>query len=304
MTTRSKILTLVLVLAPLLVVGQQKMQFTQYMFSGLAINPAYAGADEALSLTFIHRAQWAGVDNAPTTQTFSGHTLFKKKHFGLGMTIVNDKLGVHRNLNAITNYAYHLRVGKQSYLSMGIQAGITNQKSDYGSLVPASNNDPKVSNSILSETYFNVGSGVYFRSPKLHLGVSVPELIPRELNVNDTTMVQVSQRNLFVFAKYRVAVHESIDLEPSMLIKHIGGVPLSYDVNLNAIFRKVLTTGFSYRRKESVDFLLKAQITPQLQLGYAYDHPIGVIARISNGSHEAMVQYLFRYERKKLASPR
>src|SRR5688572_28456063 len=85
-------------------IAQQKMQFTQYMFNCLVINPAYAGADEALSLTFIQRSQWSGVENAPSTQTLSAHTLFKKKHFGLGLTIVNDRIGVHKNLSVLTNY--------------------------------------------------------------------------------------------------------------------------------------------------------------------------------------------------------
>jgi type IX secretion system PorP/SprF family membrane protein len=274
------------------------------MFNGLVINPAYAGADEALSLTFIHRSQWAGVDNAPTTQTLSGHTLFKKRHFGLGLTIVNDKVGVHKNLNIVTNYAYHLKTGAKSWLSMGILGGIYNQKSDYTSLIGPGNNDPKLYNPILSETFLSVGAGLYFRSPRFHIGVSSPELIPKQFAVNDSVSVHLSDINLFTFMKYRFTLTQSLDLEPSTLIKYLEGVPISFDVNLNLIVQKVLTMGFSYRKDESVDFLFKAQVTPQLQLGYAYDHPIGRIARLSNGSHEAMVQYVFRYAHKNLSSPR
>ena len=101
--------------------SQQKVQFTQYMFNGLVINPAYAGADEALSMTFIQRSQWAGVDNAPETQTLSAHTLFGKRKIGLGLTLINDKIGVHKTLNALTTYAYHLQVAEKSFLSMGLQ---------------------------------------------------------------------------------------------------------------------------------------------------------------------------------------
>lgn len=285
-------------------VAQQKMQFTQYMFNGLVINPAYAGADEALSLTFIHRSQWAGVDNAPTTQTLSGHTLFKKRHFGLGLTIVNDKVGVHKNLNVVTNYAYHLQTGAKSWLSMGILGGINNQKSDYTSLIGPGNTDPKLYNPVLSETFLSVGAGIYFRSARFHAGISSPELIPKQIAVNDSVTVHMSDLNLFTFMKYRFTLTQTLELEPSTLIKYLEGVPLSFDVNLNLIVQKVLTMGFSYRKEESVDFLFKAQVTPQLQLGYSYDHPIGRIARLSNGSHEAMVQYVFRYAHKKLYSPR
>jgi type IX secretion system PorP/SprF family membrane protein len=284
-------------------VAQQKVQFSQYMFNNLVINPAYAGADEALSLTFIHRAQWSGIDNAPTTQTLTGHTLFRKKHFGLGATIVNDQYGVHKNLSALTNYAYHLQTGKHSFLSLGVQAGIYNTRSDYASLIGGVTNDPRLYANI-SETFFDFGAGVYYRSPRLHVGLSAPQLLPETINLADTLSVRLSRTNYFLFSKYRITQNESLEYEPSILLKYFPGLPLSYDVNINMIYRKVLTLGLSYRKQESVDFLLKAQITPQFQVGYAYDHAIGSVARLSNGSHELMVQYLFKFVETKVASPR
>lgn len=282
---------------------QQRVQFTQYMFNGLVINPAYAGAHEALSLTFIHRSQWADIENAPTTQTLSAHTLFKKKHLGLGISIVNDKIGVHKNTSALTNYAYHLRVGKASYFSMGLLAGIHSRKSDYASLVGPSNNDPKLYNPIISHSYFDFGMGIYFRSPKFQAGFSVPELIPANYSINDTLKVQLSKANYFLFTKYTIGVSDNFDIEPGFLLKYLSGVPLSYDLNMNFVFQKVLTLGLSYRKSESFDVLFRGQITKQLQFGYAYDYPIGEISQLSNGSHELMVNYLFKYTRN-TASPR
>jgi type IX secretion system PorP/SprF family membrane protein len=284
--------------------AQQKMQFTQYMFNGVIINPAYAGADEALSLTFIQRSQWSGIENAPNTQTFSAHSLFKKKQLGLGITLVNDELGVHRNLNVQTNYAYHIRTGEESYFSMGLQTGIYNLKSNYASLISAANNDPKLYDPVITQTFLDFGAGVYYRSPRFHAGASAPELIPQRFAINDTLSVQLSKVNFFVFSKYRITINDYIDLEPSGLLKYLSGVPLSYDVNLNMIYRQVLITGLSYRRHESIAFLLRAQVTPQLLLGYAYDYPTATISRIGNGSHELMVNYVFRNVQKNVISPR
>ncbi|HEY9049162.1 MAG TPA: type IX secretion system membrane protein PorP/SprF [Ohtaekwangia sp.] len=284
-------------------IAQQKVQFSQYMFNTLVINPAYAGADEALNLTFIHRSQWSGIDDAPTTQTLTGHTLFKKKHFGLGATIVNDQYGVHKNLSALTDYAYHIQTGRKSFLSFGLQAGINNTRSDYASLIGGATNDPRLYTNV-SETFFDFGAGIYFRSPRWHFGFSAPQLLPETLSLGDTLSVRLSRANYFLFSKYRITQNESIEYEPSILLKYFPGLPLSYDININMIYRKVLTLGLSYRKEESVDFLLKAQITPQFQLGYAYDHAIGNVARLANGSHELMVQYLFKFVETKVASPR
>src|SRR5687768_7415267 len=101
-TISTLVLTMTMITLSSTLFAQQRVQFTQYMFNGLVINPAYAGADEALSMTFIQRSQWAGVDNAPETQTLSAHTLFGKRRIGLGLTLINDKIGVHKSLNALT----------------------------------------------------------------------------------------------------------------------------------------------------------------------------------------------------------
>ncbi len=285
-------------------IAQQKVQFTQYMFNGLVINPAYAGADEALNLTFIQRKQWANVEHSPTTQSLSAHTLFKKKNMGLGFTLINDKIGVHKNLNVLSNYAYHLRLSKESFLSLGIQAGIHSRKSNYGSLAGNSNVDPKLYDATVSYTAFDFGAGFYYRSPRLHVGFSAPEILPERYALNDTMEINMKEVNFFLFSKYNFTLTEFIDMEPGMLFKFLKGVPVSFDLNLNFIYRKVLTLGLSYRKSESIDFMMKAQITPQLQFGYAYDYPIGEISKLSNGSHELMVSYVFRYIQSNISSPR
>jgi type IX secretion system PorP/SprF family membrane protein len=284
--------------------GQQRVQFTQYMFNGLVINPAYAGADDALSLTFIQRSQWAGVENAPETQTFSGHTLFGKRRIGVGLTLINDKIGVHQNLNALTTYAYHLQVAEKSVLSMGLQMGINRKQSDYGSLIGGSTYDPRLNDVFISKTFFDFGMGIYFRSPKFHAGFSIPELVPGRLDLNDSVTIRLSKSPYFLFARYTIKATDFIDVQPSIFLKYQSGIPFSFDINANMIYRKVLTLGLSYRRNESIDFLMKAQMTRQLQLGYAYDHPIGDISLLSNGSHELMVNYVFRFVEKGITSPR
>lgn len=283
--------------------AQQNVQFTQYMFNGLVINPAYAGADEALSLTFIHRSQWTGMDNAPSTQTLAAHTLIRKKQVGAGLTVVNDRVGIHKNLTLLNSYAYHIRTGKQSYFSMGLQGGIKSIRSDYASLMGASG-DPATMNAYVSRVFFDFGAGIYFRSRKFDAGFSVPEINTQRFYNTDSATSRFNPSALLLFVRYRIMLSDQFVLEPSTLIKYLKGVPLSADLNMNMIYRNVLTFGLSYRTRESVDFILKGQVTPQLQFGYAYDHPIGNVARVSNGSHELMVQYVFRYLQKPMDSPR
>ncbi|HMG93292.1 MAG TPA: type IX secretion system membrane protein PorP/SprF [Chryseolinea sp.] len=282
--------------------AQQLPQFTQFMYNNLVINPAYAGADEALSLTLLHRSQWTGVDKAPSTQSFSAHSLIRKKQIGLGLTVIRDEIGVHKNTNIMTNYAYHINVAEKTFLSMGLQVGLTNLKSDYASLASAPV-DPKLVNSI-NETMIDFGAGLYLRSPRFDLSLSSPGLLSRTVSVSDSVSVNFKRANVMGFARYRFSLSDNFDMEPGIMIKYFTTLPFSYDLNLNFIYRSVLTTGVSYRKDESIDLILRFQISPQLQFGYAYDYPISYAARLSSASHELMLNYIFRDFKKRAASPR
>ncbi len=73
--------------------AQQRAMFTQYMFNGLAINPAYSSVDDALSFTGIYRQQWTGFDGAPNTQSFTVHSPLKGSNTSVGFMLTRDHIG-------------------------------------------------------------------------------------------------------------------------------------------------------------------------------------------------------------------
>lgn len=285
------------------VYAQQQVQFTQYMFNNLIINPAYAGADEGLSLTFMNRSQWSEIKNAPRTQTLAAHTLSDNKRMGIGLTLQNDRMGAQKNMHGLLVYAYHLKTGRNSFLSMGIQGGFRNNKRDYTGLT-GSANDPLASELTINRTTFDFGTGFFFRARNLRAGLSAPSLLTERVQLNDTIRMSLWERNVFGFASYVIKINEYVDLMPSTLIKYAPNLPISFDANVSVIYRKALTLGVSFRQNESVDFLLKARITEQFQIGYAYDHPVGDVRRISNGSNEIMAGYLLKPNRRHHYNPR
>jgi type IX secretion system PorP/SprF family membrane protein len=283
---------------------QQTFQFSQYMFNGLVINPAYAGADEAPSLTFYNRSQWGGVDGAPKTQTLSAHTLFARQRVGTGLTLINDRIGVHQTLIISGAASYHLRLSSSSVLSFGLQAGFSHRESDYKSLGANISNDPKVAGTAIAQNMLDIGAGIYFRSAKIDIGVSAPQLLPGKMPINDTVSIKFNKTNVLIFSRLKLDVSNALRIEPGFLLKYYPGTPFSYDLNANLIFHKVIIAGVSYRKEESVDFLLRVQATPQLQFGYGYDHVIGEVSAISQASHELMINFVFRSTRNNLSTPR
>jgi type IX secretion system PorP/SprF family membrane protein len=270
------------------------------MFNNLAINPAYAGADEHASITIVARDQWGRINNAPSTQSIAAHTLFAKR-VGVGLVLMHDRIGVHRNTNALASYAYHLRAGKKGFLSFGLQAGVTNFRSDYPSLA-GSSNDPLLSN-YLRDTKFNVGAGLYFRSPKIDFGLSFPGLISRKVQFSDTVTVNFRSADILSYLRYRFRLGANFNLQPSLLVKYFPNLPVSFDTNWMLIYKQVISFGVSYRNNESVDMIIKLQLTPRLEAGYAYDYPMKN-GTLNSVSHELMLHYVFRKSTKNIEAPR
>lgn len=299
---------------PILVLGawpvavlqaQQNAQFTQYMFNGIVINPAYAGTDEALKITLINRSQWVSFDGAPVTQGIYAHNLLQKQRMGLGLSFVNDKIGVHRNQNLRAMMAYHLPVSREATLSFGMQAGLAMTRSNYASLNTGNATmDPQLAGLGVSKSSLAMGMGIYFHSKKFHLGLSIPDLIPQTASINDTLSIQWKRTNYFLFSKYSIVINEGLRLEPGMLLKYYPGMPLSFDLNACVVIKEALTLGLAYRKAESIGLLLRAQLTPQLQFGYSYDHVTGEVVNASRGTHELSVGYRFRYSHDNVDSPR
>lgn len=286
--------------------GQQLGQFTQYVSNELVINPAYAGADEALSLTFVNRSQWSGIEGAPSTQTFSGHSLFKKEHIGLGMILINDKIGIHSNLSALGIYSYRLRINRDAYFSMGIQLGINHKSSDYASLTSQTQfpNDPTLSASKVKQTSLELGSGIYFKSPKLQVGLSAPKLFPGKSKYNDSVSLELDQSHYFLLASYLTPVNHNIKIQPGFLIKYLPGLTPSLDINFNTIIKDVLLFGVSYRSFGSINSILQAKVTPQLKFGYSFDFPTAKRYMINRSSHELMVKYIFEFSNHGISGSR
>ena len=97
--------------------------YSQYVFNGLLINPAYAGTREVLTATALYRNQWINIPGAPKTGVFSMDSPVRNQKVGLGLNVVVDKIGVTNHTGISGIYSYKLYFN-QSVLSFGIQGGV------------------------------------------------------------------------------------------------------------------------------------------------------------------------------------
>jgi type IX secretion system PorP/SprF family membrane protein len=298
---RFKLVVLGMWLSLATAIGQQQVMFTQYMFNGLAINPAYAGGHETMSMTALMREQWTGLDGAPSTQTFSVHSPLKKERFSLGLLFMHDKIGVTNQNGVYGSYAYRIPVSKKGRLAFGLSGGATFYNAQFSKV---SSTDPAFMNDIrLAQP--NVGFGVYFNTDRFYAGISMPQLIQTTFSNNSADSDSKLLRHYFATAGYVFDVSPSVKLKPNLMVKAVSGAPVQFDLNLNALFRDVLWLGFSWRTFDSFDAILQFQMTEQLQVGYSYDFATTTdLSRVNGGSHELMINYRFTFTKSRIVTPR
>lgn len=285
--------------------AQQDPIYAQYMFNMLAVNPAYAGSRDVLSLTALYRYQWANIPGAPRTFTFTGDMPILKEKVGVGLTVNSDRVGVENRTNFYANVAYRIRLSRGT-LAFGLSGGGTFFNADYTSVNTSSDGtNDNAFNSAVSTFLPNVGGGVYYNTDRFYIGFAVPQLLTQKLvaATNDQSKA-IQKRHLFLMSGFVFRLSESVKLKPSTLIKYVDGAPLQFDVNLNCWLVDRLGIGASYRNGSSLAFLLEFQATNQFRLGYAYEYATTRLNYATSGSHEIMVRYEFGFNKPKVLSPR
>jgi len=286
--------------------GQQDPMYTQYMYNTLSVNPGYAGSRDALSITGLIREQWVGIDGAPSTQCLTMHSPVYNDNMGLGLSVVNDRVGPIHQTMLFADYSYSINTTENAKLAFGLKAGVNILQADLLALHPNNPGDPAIFNAD-NKILPNVGAGVYYYSDKGYIGLSVPKLLEQSIQSynNGTVKENLERRHYFLIAGYVFDLSENVKFKPSFLVKAVQGAPLSVDLSGNFFFNDKFGIGLAHRLDDSFSGLLQYYFTPQFRVGYAYDFTMTELRHFNSGSHELMVGYDFNFvDDKRIRSPR
>lgn len=283
--------------------AQQLPQFTQYMYNTVSINPAYAGSRDGLSLTALHRSQWAGIEGAPNTQTLSIHSPLTNEKIGLGLSVINDKTGYENYTYLYGDFSYTINVSEDVTLSFGAKAGFSYYGLDE-SLFTDQNvlQDPFFSEQFNKWTP-NFGAGLYLSSQDWYLGLSAPKLINND-NIEFSQYVALEQVHYYLTGGYVFNLSDTWKLRPTALAKATSGAPLSFDMSAALIYDEKVYLGGTYRVDDAIGAFVDFQIFEPLRIGYAYEYSISDLRPYTTGSHEILLIYELRYKNTKFKSPR
>ena len=299
----------------LLVQAQQDAQYSQYMFNGIYINPAYAGYKEQLNIHSFYRNQWTGIDGSPKSMSLAVDAIANNRNVGLAFQVAADQLGAESSMSAYANYAYRLRVGSSeaSRLSFGLGFGVMQQRLDASKMNARDADDDAIlkvgSQSVVVP---DARAGIYYSDDRFYAGFSADNLVAQHIinKKNLNVYFPTPKTHYYLTAGMLIPINEDIQLKPSFLLKDDRGGPTSLDLNAFMLLANKVWIGAGYRtavklysksylqndlqQNNSVVGMVEFMATEYIRIGYAYDQSMGKLAGYSGGSHEISVGVVIR----------
>jgi type IX secretion system PorP/SprF family membrane protein len=309
-----KLITLlILILVGNSLFAQQEYQVSHNMFNKLPVNPGYAGVSDAICANLIIHQQWNGFKDAegnkvaPQTNIVSIDGKVNLLKGGLGLSIIQDKLGFYKNTNLEIDYSYHKSVS-EGILGLGLQLGFYNNTLDFSKFLPVQEGDPLLNgvSSTEKNMMMELGLGAFYNQDNAYLGLSTIKLIQNKKSIatseNGDTYINFKRHYFFTGGyKFELANYPMFEVCPSFFTKS-DLVSTQLDLNTLVKYNGKFWGGLSYRGtffgKNAINgfaFFAGVKIK-DIHIGYAYDLSI---KSIKKGGHEIVAGYCFNFNIEK-----
>jgi type IX secretion system PorP/SprF family membrane protein len=289
---RIKIISTVSLLFGLIngLVAQSDVKLSNYLLNPLIYNPAYAGSYQGLTVTSIYSSQWVGFEGAPQTIFLSGHKKIDDM-VGLGVDVMNDRIGATNESKIIGNYAYHVNLDDEWKLSMGLKAGLSSYTIDYGLLSiynPSEFNDVNEKITTLTPVF---GAGFYLHKDGFFAGVSIPNMVPYK-KIDSYRYKQVNAAlSYYVTSGYKFEMDRGFVIEPTILTRLTLGSPVSIIPALNFNWNNDFYASVNYESNASIGAFLGCRVAESFTLGYAFDSSTNRFNNYNGGIHTLFLNF-------------
>lgn len=279
--------------------AQNDPQFSLGSYNRMIYNPAAIAQSEYVDIMVSAREQWTGFEEAPSTQSLSVSNYFDSWRMGLGLSVVNDKLGAENIQNVKAKYAYHVWLSDNNYLSFGLGAGVMMKSFSSADLIFEDPTDEHIADADMSKTRLDFDLGFEWHVGDIFMGAAVNHLTQSNKNPN----ILKVQRHQYAYAGVRLFVNDLISLRPSVNVFSIeniysvgGEIAMNYDDSF--------WFGLGYRNEDAFLLSTKIRLFENLIAAYSYDLGAGDLASYREGSHEIMLHLRINKPQKKYRSPR
>jgi len=299
-----KLIFILVILFLRLISFGQDFPMSQFYSNLVILNPAFAGTTGEDRVNMFYRNQWLTTSAGYHAFGVAYDRSFTDINSGAAVILTNEINGAYITPTIDLAYSYMIMAAPHLYLSMSVQAGVTQKFLSVSGLQfqhPGENITNGFSKIIPDFTFGVVG----FYRDNLYFGTSIDHItVPYQgITRSANEMIQRKFTAFFGFLYYYRThlISEQRVLSPNIIVQIQG---LQYNINWGASFQyNSLVGGIWIRHNFKPDFdavILSAGIkTKDYKFAYSYDVNIGKRTTIPLGAHEISFTMRFKSYKKK-----
>lgn len=201
--------------------AQYDAAFMRYWQVEPMLNPAAVGRQDELNINIAMQTHAAGYEDAGSTLYAGADMAFAmgKSRHGVGVTLINDEIGLFSHKRFSAQYAYHhpLWGGR---LAAGLQVDMLSESVDGGKAETNDPNDPVFSGGDMSGSQFDASFGLFYTHRRWYAGLAMQHLTAPTIALGDKSELKVNSAYNFM-AGYNIPTKYSfITLTPSVMLRY------------------------------------------------------------------------------------
>lgn len=305
--------------------AQQLPQTTMNSLFPSYLNPAVVGTESYHSIGIVHRNQWIGLpDNPTTTIVFGTYTYglnsqvnvqakptesktitnFKsernrKYHLGFGVQLVQDRFGPlsQTTFQPMASLILHQ---KTSILAFGISPSISLMQFDNSKIVYQNMNEPTAPQSNDNQLKANTSLGVWYENSTWQAGISGNNLIRSPFNVGNAipTYEGKFQAHYNLQLGYKYQFNPDWKIMTQIVGRATKQAPTDWDLSVRITYFNKVWLMPNFRFNENVGLAVGTILDRKWLLGYGYDLSNAKYQGIAKQAHEITVIYKIQPKRK------
>ena len=223
MRNRLVIISALLLFAVLKAGAQYDVAFSHYWDVEPYYNPGSVGKQSKLNVTAAYAMSFAGFENNPKSMYVGADMplYFLKNYHGVGVTLLNDQIGLFTHQRLALQHAYKHRLFG-GMISAGVQLGFLSEGFDGSKLDVEDSGDPALSTSDVNGSAFDVGFGLYYTRGPWYVGVSAQHITSPLIELGETNELQIDP-TFYLTGGYNIKLRNPfLTIHPSVLVRTDG----------------------------------------------------------------------------------
>ena len=150
----------------------------------------------------------AGFENNPKTMFVAGDMPFYmlNGYHGVGLQLMSDDIGLFKHQRLTAQYAYKCQM-LGGTLSIGIQAGMLNEKFKGSGLDLEETDDPAFTKTDETGNALDMAAGLYYQHRQWYAGVSVLHATAPSIELGTRSIIDIA-RTYYLTGGYNIRLHK------------------------------------------------------------------------------------------------